>query len=470
MNKLIHSAIIELVEVSRNLNMPLGNRKSIFIDEYNNKYEIPLDNYVHICNMALQGIGVNYTQVMFNMNDAEKNVCTGEIAINGIGNTIDTIETSTDKFRLNDVENMMKFAMECKNRIENPICTFTEGNLSFTSLALSHRLTNTVVDDLGNIQTSALGHANILLIMKIRTRYFDTIKFYVYEPHGSAPAGVVQQMKNNSDLFLQTLKLYFERFYPGRSRINVIQREQISCPEGIQGYVLDNQGYCALISNLWLYILLSLMQSKLPNDVKEYLFDHLNIIEASLYTRYNTPIELYSILVNFSAQIISFVIYNIFDSKHLKLFKKIFRKTMLIEEKQFGMDISKFQPPKELMDDEEITRRRTRPSHPYYKDETRLNILKRRGPRQKYDKEEIKLEDCFTCTKNEDCKSNYCHKIKGGYPSRCKSQAYKEEWREEDANVPNESKCFGERCTNKNECKSKNCTSTVFGRKYKVCR
>ena len=93
--------------------------------------------------------------------------------------------------------------------------------------------------------------------------------------------------------------------------------------------------------------------------------------------------------------------------------------------------------------------------------------MKRRSRHQKYDEKEIKLENCFNCTTNSDCKSNYCHKIKGGY-RKCKSEAYQ---LEEEGSRFHKSKCFGEICKDNNDCQSENCTSFVLGKrlKNKIC-
>jgi len=436
--------------------------KKVIIRHNTNTYEIPIDEYAHLMNMVIQVDNkMEYTETVFNLLDATKTACTGKIRVQ-LQDITDDITKQKIKiinykksFFLDDSRQMLNLARECYNRIEKTSCKYGD-NITFTSIALS---SNFLEKDGGDS-----GHANMLLILKIKNKSTETIKFYLYEPHG-------YQIKDKcilkhvfiKDMFFRELIESIKLVYAIENKtviIEVINKKGISCPIGIQSHVKDTYGYCEMVSNLWLYMIVYLMKSDLSDGVKMYIFDNLNFVEKCLISNE----YIYNILVNFTIKMINIYIVNkirtgapnfsvhlhgrLIDQVVLELHK------FHLDKRQPALSGYKIQLEKRFGPEDEP------------EDESKqcwgFQCRSRRSTKEKEKEGEFNKDNCADCTSNDECKSNYCEKrlFRG---AKCKPlmPEYYHDPKFPDARLVLGSKCENERCNSNGECYSTYCSSKV---------
>ena len=308
-----------------------------------------VDAYVHCVNMTLQQLSsswsdkshylidtkMNYLETIFELLGLAKIACTGKILlkddllIDDIKDIDDIVSFSSIQTYVQDTKifsgfilgskyipgvdhdpdeivgysiSMREMALEFYKRLEKSTCKY--GDFTFNSIALNN-MTQLYIK---NIPYFNSGHANILLVMKnSKTR---EIKFMLYEPHGYDIDDNIQTklLRKSSNKFINLLKFHLKQIYRSHDDtydITILEQTRISCPKGIQSYVNDRLGYCALISAFWLYLVLGLFSSaELDPKDKTYLFDNLHLVETCLYETFRNPKELYGIVVKFSKKVI----------------------------------------------------------------------------------------------------------------------------------------------------------------------
>ena len=438
--------------------------KKVIIRQHTNTYEVPIDEYAHLMNMVIQVENqMEYTETVFKLLDATKTSCTGKTHLDfpyitdEITKQKIKIINYKKKFFLDDSRQMLTLARECYDRIEKTSCKYGD-NITFTSIALS---SNFLEKDGGHS-----GHANMLLILKIKNKSTDTIKFYLYEPHGfDIQDKSILKHVFIKNMFVSELLESIKQVYAIEKKtviIEIVNKKGISCPIGIQSYVKDSYGYCEMVSNLWLYMIIYLMKSDLSDSIKMYIFDNLNFVEKCLISNE----YIYNVLVNFTIQIINIYIINKIRtgipnfSIHLHD-----RLISLVGTQMHKYHLEKGRPP--LSTYKIQLEKRFEPGDEDEDESCWGNVCRSRSRPPKKEKEEkegeFNKDNCANCTSNDQCKSNYCEKRYFSKQAKCKPlmpEYY------HDAKFPNArlvlgSKCNDERCNSNGECYSTYCSSKV---------
>ena len=460
-----------------------SKKRRVGIQYKGQNYKIPIDIYVHCSNMAIQLTNgeyrqdttpMEYIETIFELNDAAKTSCTGIVNLM-MESLQDKVEKNLiyikrqsddpDSFLLTNSEKMTTLAQECYRRIEDSSCKY--GDITFTSLALGCGYN---IQDEETKQSKRIGHANTLLILKIKNAFTETIKFYLYEPHGyDVKTKQILKFGYINDVFIKELIKHIQSLYSDRVIFQQISRRDISCPEGIQIFTEDGLGYCKMISNLWLYIIIKLMKSDLSDYNKIYIFDHLNIVETCMQQVGSA--KLYNIVINFSSEMINHYIStrlsrtqgDRFVSILIRFMEDFFKKRPYLDINQLLLKKDEIEPDsdpeydykadsemynKKLQQLQESGDKDESEDDDLHKDKCKgIGCLKREI--KKFDK-----DDCKICESNNECKSNYCEKtLFGG--RRCKP--YPEDPDPITGFKP-PSKCDGQRCNTHGECYSGNCT------------
>jgi hypothetical protein len=453
-DKLICQEIVN--NILKKYDKPIQNKKVRIVDKKNSKtYDIPIIDYIQICNRVLQnmnfasgGYVMNYLESIFDMYGMSKTACTGKVKITTIiyENKKDTIhhlylnldeeleiykglETPPNKIYKEDP--MITFSKECFERIKKTTCKYNN-NYSFTSLAIGNSITI-------NYKNSQLAgaHSNILFILK--NDKTNHIKLMLYEPHGyNFTDEITKKVNEYNILFVNDLVQYMEKIqnpYEKTYTFEFMTPREVSLSIGVQSFIGDERGYCALISSFWVYIVLGLLKSNLN---PEYIFEKPDIIEKCLYVNYEK--ELYNIIVNFSVDVIQKYLPDIIGKEKTKQFIN----DSLVQTRHLYKKIKKELPPSRKYN--------VRKERLYEK----INI----GEQSKNGK-----NDCDTCTHERDCKSGNC--VNGlcspthFYTSKRErskitllvGQKYKKE-----GNLP---KKLNEECKYNNQCCSQKCIRNI---------
>lgn len=336
----------KIVEILRPYNRPITGEIEI-----SKKIRVSKEEYVHFSNMVLQTFTntiedrddsiqkiiksrMIYIEDIFQNYGIHRSACTGRVDLLMYidhSSVTDSVEVTSDmyivqssvKLRSGDIET---FTGQLYSRLEGSTCAY--GSLIFNSLAIENFATVKYSED----KYERSGHSNLLLILKnIDTKYINLI---LYEPHGYSEEDDTIYMtyvrKYNLE-FVKTVRKYLQKMYKGKYRVKILKPVEISCRRGVQSYIGDRFGYCKLISTMWLFLILGLFTSDLKPEYKIYLADNLNLVEACLTTVKN----LYSIVINFSADMINkYLVYlrseetvNLFNSQFQVVYNKYYNKT-----------------------------------------------------------------------------------------------------------------------------------------------
>jgi hypothetical protein len=220
--------------------------------------------------------GRDYRYIKFQNSNISNYIDVGNVDTMDIGH-------STDIYRL--------FIQQIITNYRNPECKFIS-----ILLCLSY-----MPDD---------GHANMFLIVKDGLR---SVKFIMYEPHGSWGTSsstmsayffskVTARYRDMKKTFL---KLMTKIFNDRGVNTHIVNTGVISCPVGIQTKMEDPMGYCVTISLFWLYIFLRLI-NVYEGDNKDKLLTDLTEIENSVYSLTGDSDKLYSLIINFTYDFLSF--------------------------------------------------------------------------------------------------------------------------------------------------------------------
>ena len=386
-----------------NLEEPIHN-KFINLEEPdgdNRTFKVPLIDYVFIANSALQVMNyesgdytMNYLEYIFKMYDMDRTACTGKITLNSYFYEEDDrtyreifVFINNERVKINDEnknEKMTVLAEECLKRIKKASCTI--GNFTFTSLALGSAVMLRRKDK----PTIKGGHANILLILK--NNITKDIKIIKYEPHGYEISDeIVTYVNRYNNEFVRELVGYMSQIEESKQdqpyTFNIMEPIQIGCNIGIQQYIYDVRGYCALISAFWMFIVLGLMKSDFGSDTTETIFDNLNIVERCLYNNFNEE-QLNVAVVNFSVQVINDYLKLIVGGKINRMFRSICVELLFKFYGERGMN-----PFTLIVKDEKRHKRHSEQIH----EETDPS-----------EEQKNAQNDCEPCIKQTDCKSGNC--------------------------------------------------------------
>lgn len=380
--------------------------KVIFTDLYKpvenryvkiNSYEIPLVDYVSICNTALQKVHnnsgdhtMNYLECVFNMHDMNRGACTGKINLDynlyekyGVTTENIFVHIGGKKIEIKFVEQnknrgMIDIATEFLERLKYSTCKY--GNLSFNSLAISSTFIITGKDD--NTKISA-GHANILLLLKNENT--QVINFLLYDPQGyDIPDDEItlKIINEHNVQFITELAEYMTML--SDYKIEITEPATVQCNIGIQQYIRDYRGFCMLISSLWMFVILGLIKNSEEDDIED-IFRQLPLVERCLYANLEEE-QINTILVNFSIHILIYYLPLIIGKEKTEKFNNY-----CIQE---YIDIYKLQDDSAI---QKSKRKRRIESRLALMEETDLSA-----------EEKNKRDDCDTCERHGECKSNNC--------------------------------------------------------------
>ena len=376
--------------------------------------EMPIGEYVHILNLTLQGIDRDlYNEASFAMAGALHTNCTGEIelemdrkVINDRKGKTFTKKTilfaSTIKKEFIDIDDEPQ---EMKKYFDDEFLKrYIECPSEFTSIVLG-------------MQSPIGGHRNIILILTTDT----DIYLHAYEPHGSQPVKTYEDFKKMRDKALNYIKKLLKNKFPNK-RVTIVPLIHVSRVEGFQTFSKDNQGFCGIISCLWLYILLKLMKVCTPEE-QIYIHMNMNIIEECVINKFpldtgNVQLDkynldkIYSIIVYFGYDMLTSLLINIQD--HQK-FKNEFKEIFQIFQTQMTQHLPFY---KKIFYSNE--RRSTRSTNDYYYDwYNKLSeywfyngeqyVTKQDGVHQ-YIRKNLKnrKEDGLPCEQHKECISDNC--------------------------------------------------------------
>ena len=301
---------------------------------------------------------------------------------------------------------------------------YTECPYEFTSIILG-------------MQCEAGGHRNIILILTTDTHIY----LHAYEPHGFVSERDQRlydffRMRNKALKYIQNL---LKNKFPNKNVI-IAPLSQVSRVIGFQNFIQDKQGFCAIISCFWLYLLLKLMKVCNPEE-QLYVHMNMNIIEECVINKYPTNTgnvhldkynidKIYSIIVYFGYDMLSSLLININDHERFKNeFKEIFQ--------QFQTQMTQHLPfyKKIFYSDERRSAKST--NDYYYEWYNKLNqywfyngeqyVIKQDGTNQYIRKNlKNKKEDGSDCKQDKECMSDNCINdkctpyIRGEIGSECK--------------------------------------------------
>ena len=131
-----------------------------------------------------------------------------------------------------------------------------------------------------NFVCTRSAHANMLLIYKGSTKVY----IMLYEPHG-ADGLRIQEPYNTQYKAMKKQFIWFVTAIINKKgkTVEQIKSGNISVPRGIQIYMGDKHGYCYMISSFWLYIILNIVKTSIPETEFEKFFLNLNYIEQCVY-------------------------------------------------------------------------------------------------------------------------------------------------------------------------------------------
>jgi hypothetical protein len=162
------------------------------------------------------------------------------------------------------------------------------------------------------------GHANSLIFYKNP----DTkeISMSIYEPSGSSSVVINNPVIAKIDMFLQYIVNAYNILYGNKGeKITLVNRREITCPEGIQ-VVMEEQsgiitGFCLMFSYLWLYLIMLVVRDSDNNIKANNILTIIKSIDTAVLRSKvlltgsgNNPVEnfkikytnLYTIMTNFS--------------------------------------------------------------------------------------------------------------------------------------------------------------------------
>lgn len=419
------------------------------------KYTLPKDEYVHFANMALQMLAntiddrnddikkiitsrMIYLEDIFIMYGIHQTACTGRVdLLTDIDLTLKHTYNPQIRIKNNNDEfiRIQDFVDEFYNRLESSTCIY--GDFTFNSLAIDNFATIKYTDT--DFRKS--GHANMLVVLKNTKE----IKLIIYEPHGYSEEDDSIYMKYLRDYqlyFIKTIRRYLQKKYK-HHKITFLKPVQVNCPRGAHHYIGDKFGYCKLISTMWLFVVLGLFVSDMSPYVKIYLSNNLQIIESCLLNLEN----LYSIVINFSADIINKYLKHFTSQETISVFNNLFQLSYNLHYNLKGdginLLIQKYKKPIDRHVDKILN---------------------------SYVKKLTGHDNCTECTSHSQCKSGNC--VNGTcspnhFYTKEKSliditllpgQKYNKL-----GNLP---KKLGENCKHHNECCSENCISKI---NHKIC-
>lgn len=371
------------VRVDCPVNPDAGECK-INVDTTKKTYILSIAEYVHFTNISIQRMsfyrdnmidtGMSYIETIYGMLGLDQTACTGKIHIDynidcidediPVGarkkDLIDIIEGQLDPKRKSiSIKNYIKvekrsnitinnitidrissggkhelkiseIADTFRRRLDKSECK--HGDLTFSSIAFSNK-TKIVFSE---IESLNLNHGNVLLVIKDDAT--KVIQLVLYEPHGyKEPSDSETEFHffhQSNEFFITEFMSELRNQYNKEYTVRKLPKIVTSCREGIQPYVIDNLGYCVLISAFWLYIVLGLFTGqkqeegqKLTTGEKMTLFNNFKYVEECLYDKYG-PKGLFKVLVNFSIHVLNYYLPKITDDRDVTAFYEEFENAM----------------------------------------------------------------------------------------------------------------------------------------------
>jgi hypothetical protein len=362
-----------------------------------NTYILPIAEYVHFANISIQRMsfyrdnmidtGMSYIETVYEMLGLGRTACSGKIHIDYNIDCIDAdinFEIRGEEFikqleeeiepkqKYINIKNYCKEGKKCnittnritmdkissggkhglkiaeiaqtfKTRLEESNCKYDQ--LTFNSIAFSNKTEILLSEN----QSLKVNHANVLLVIKDDKK--KLIQLVLYEPHGYKEPS---DAKTEFHFFHQSNEFFITEFmgelrnqYNKEYKVEKLPKIRTSVKEGMQAYVIDNLGYCVLISAFWLYIVLGVFtgqkQEKLQQltpDEKMMLFNNFKYVEECLYSKYEAK-GLFKVLVNFSIQVLNDYLPKITDDRDVTAFYEEFENAMRRTFKKAGVPMSK---------------------------------------------------------------------------------------------------------------------------------
>lgn len=174
-----------------------------------------------------------------------------------------------------------------------------------------------------------ISHANALILYK--NPLTNEISMSIYEPGGSARNILSNKATVNIDSLLQYISTTYNIIYSSKGeKIVMINRREISCPEGIQT-IMEHQsgivtGYCVMFRYLWLYLLMMVIEASNNNIKANNILSIIKSIDTAVLRSKvlltgsgSNPVEnykikytnLYKIMTNFSIYCYNLYISNL---------------------------------------------------------------------------------------------------------------------------------------------------------------
>ena len=277
-----------------------------YLEEYKKKNYLFYDGEVPIVNLDKERKYKKYTEIiikgiseMLNVSQIRPDYFPGPTDVACLMNKSDTfcnmkIKNYKDEVwihfyksnytvysKLSDIKDHMLLFLE-ESITRSSRCNFVTIGLSVTGINI-----------LGEEDT----HYNLLMVWKNKiTNKYDIL---IYEPHGYSEP--VNFMDNFFDIF------------KGDRRFNILKRQYISCPIGLQVKSKDRQGFCFVFSTFILYMTLNLLNSPyLTKQNKDYLLnidkDNINLDYIERYITYDDKYKnhLIGICSVFATKLISY--------------------------------------------------------------------------------------------------------------------------------------------------------------------